>query len=242
MVLSVLWYKERIYFDSGVVIVHKHVLNSIILYKTLELKRFISGHMVYHLTSKSTIEMLGHKRRFLRLDLCWFCSKPAAPNRDIEHHVQGMLLSENIARKRVVSIPSGMMEYIENYPRWRQMGMFSALLAICAGNSPVTGEFPTQRPVTRSFDAFFDLSLNKRLSKPSWSWWVETPSRPLWRHCHALYTSTIVRERLFAPSKRWHVSCKWFNSMETNIETWFLTHIATIVPYLSTNDNIMDYR
>ena len=42
-----------------------------------------------------------------------------------------------------------------------------ALLAICAGNSPVTGEFPAQRPVTRSFDVFFDLRLNKRLSKQS---------------------------------------------------------------------------
>ena len=41
------------------------------------------------------------------------------------------------------------------------MGAFSALLAICAGNSPVTGEFPAQRPVTRSFDDFFDLRLNK---------------------------------------------------------------------------------
>ena len=44
------------------------------------------------------------------------------------------------------------------------MEAFSALLAICAGNSPVTGEFPAQRPVTRSFDVFFDLRLNKRLS------------------------------------------------------------------------------
>ena len=40
------------------------------------------------------------------------------------------------------------------------MEAFSALLAICAGNSPVTGEFPAQRPVTRSFDVFFDLRLN----------------------------------------------------------------------------------
>ena len=35
------------------------------------------------------------------------------------------------------------------------METFSTLLAICAGNSPVTGEFPAQRPVTRSFDVFF---------------------------------------------------------------------------------------
>ena len=66
---------------------------------------------------------------------------------------------------------------------WRyQMETFSALLAICAGNSPVTGEFPAQRPVTRSFDIFFDLRLNKRLRKQSWGCWFETLSRPLWRH------------------------------------------------------------
>ena len=48
---------------------------------------------------------------------------------------------------------------------WRhQMLTFSALLALCTGNSPVTGEFSSQRPVTRSFDVFFDLRLNKRFS------------------------------------------------------------------------------
>ena len=62
------------------------------------------------------------------------------------------------------------------------METFSALLAICAGNSPVPGEFPTQRPVTRSFDVFFDLRLNKRLNKQWWGWWFETLSLPLWRH------------------------------------------------------------
>ena len=76
------------------------------------------------------------------------------------------------------------------YPWWRhQMETFSALLAICAGNSPVPGEFPAQRPVTRSFDVFFDLHPNKRLSKQLWSWWFETQSCPLWRHRNAfLYT------------------------------------------------------
>ena len=43
-----------------------------------------------------------------------------------------------------------------------QMETFSALLALCAGNSPVTGEFLAQRPVTRSFDVFFGLRLYKR--------------------------------------------------------------------------------
>ena len=44
------------------------------------------------------------------------------------------------------------------------METFSALLALCAGNSSATGEFPSQKPVTRSFDVFFDLRLNKRLN------------------------------------------------------------------------------
>ena len=51
-----------------------------------------------------------------------------------------------------------------------EMETISALLAICAGNSPVTGEFSAQRPVTRSFDVFYDLRPNKRLSKQSWGW------------------------------------------------------------------------
>ena len=46
-------------------------------------------------------------------------------------------------------------------------GFFSALLALCVGNSPVPGEFSSQRPLTRSFDVFFDLCLNKRASKQS---------------------------------------------------------------------------
>ena len=67
-----------------------------------------------------------------------------------------------------------------------QMKTFSALLAHCVGNLPVTGEFPAQKPVTRSFDVFFHLHLNKRLSKQSWGWWFKTPSRSLWRHCNVM--------------------------------------------------------
>ena len=71
---------------------------------------------------------------------------------------------------------------------WRhQMETFSALLAICAGNSPVPGEFPAQRPVTRSFDVFFHLRLNKHLNKQSWGWWFETVPPPLWRHSNGNY-------------------------------------------------------
>ena len=71
---------------------------------------------------------------------------------------------------------------------WRhQMVTSSALLAICVGNSPVAGEFPAQRPVTRRCDVFFDLRLNTRLRKQSWGWWFETILHPLWRHCNDLH-------------------------------------------------------
>ena len=63
-------------------------------------------------------------------------------------------------------------------------GTFSALLALCSRNLPITGEFPTQRPVTRSFDVFFYLRLNKGLNKQLWGWWFEMHSRSLWRHCN----------------------------------------------------------
>ena len=73
----------------------------------------------------------------------------------------------------------------------------SALLAICVGNSPVPGEFPAQRPVTRSFDVFFDPRLNKRLSKQSWGWWFETLSCPLWPHCNGNYCRNSAMFRGF---------------------------------------------
>ena len=85
-----------------------------------------------------------------------------------------------------------------------QMEILSALLALCAGNSPVTGEFLAQRPVTRSFDVFFDLRLNRRLSKQSWGWWFETPARSLWRHRNA----------------------KWFHAMTS---TWLMVVLIGIV-------------
>ena len=69
-------------------------------------------------------------------------------------------------------------------PWWRhQIETFSALLAICAGNSPAT-----QRPVTWSFDVSFDLRLYKRLSTKSKSWWFETPSHPFWHQCNVITT------------------------------------------------------
>ena len=68
---------------------------------------------------------------------------------------------------------------------WRyQMERFSALLVFSEGNPPVTGGFPSQMLVTWSADVFFDLRLNKRLSKQTRRRWFETQSRSLWCHCN----------------------------------------------------------
>ena len=87
---------------------------------------------------------------------------------------------------------------------WRyQMETFSALLALCEGNSQVTGEFPSQRPVTQSFDVLFDLRLNKRLNKPPRRRWFETSSRSLWRHCNAMALRRVPRLKCVRKINSW---------------------------------------
>ena len=94
---------------------------------------------------------------------------------------------------------------------WRhQMETFSALLALCAGNSPVYRELPAQRPVTRSFGVFFDLRLIKRLSKHSRGWWFETLSRPKWRHCNVI----LILQDFVTWTSVWLSQCQWINPAE----------------------------
>ena len=102
-------------------------------------------------------------------------------------------------------------------------GDISALLALCAGNSPVPGEFPTQRPVTRSFDVFVDRRLNKRLDKQSWGWWFETLSRPFRRHCNVCRYSYYAETRILD----WYLyisSCFCIDLSTANIETHEIYH------------------
>ena len=68
--------------------------------------------------------------------------------------------------------------------------IFRVTAPLC-GEFTGPGEFPTQRPVTLSFDVFFDLCLNKRLSKQSWGWWFETLSWSLWRHSNACRVTQV---------------------------------------------------
>ena len=100
------------------------------------------------------------------------------------------------------------------------METFSALLAICAGNLPVTVEFPAQRPVTRSFEVFFDLCLNKR-SKQSWGWWFEMPSYPLWRHSDD-YVETMFWYDIMP------VSCTQHHEISCRDNTSGLSRVALI--------------
>ena len=71
-------------------------------------------------------------------------------------------------------------------------GNLFRVTALCERNSSVTGEFPSQRPARRSFDVFFDLHLNQRLSKESRRRWFETPYRSSWRHCDIKKTDMIT--------------------------------------------------
>ena len=89
------------------------------------------------------------------------------------------------------------------------METFSALLALCAGNSPVSGVFPSQRPVTRNFDVFFELCPNKRLSKQWWGWWFETQSRSLWRHCNDTVHMYVQDNEKYAWLAPWCVLCSF---------------------------------
>ena len=59
-----------------------------------------------------------------------------------------------------------------------------SLLVICTGNSPVTGEFLAQRPVTQNFDVFFDLRMNNG--------WVNNREAGDLRRLRAHYDVTVM--------------------------------------------------
>ena len=108
-------------------------------------------------------------------------------------HTTIYLMSLSLSRENLTICEFGLMFFgprVYRFQWWRhQMKAFSALLALCAGNSPVTGEIPPQKPVTHSSDVFFDLRLNKRLSKHS--------KRRLFETHHAHYDVTIYARITF---------------------------------------------
>ena len=87
--------------------------------------------------------------------------------------------------------------------------IFSRYCPFVRGHSLVSSEFPAQRPVTRSFDVFFDPRLNKRLGNQSWCCWFETLSIPLWRQCSDLWAViTVYINDLYAT--RWKYGHAFF--------------------------------
>ena len=124
---------------------------------TISSPRFYANVLQFHRSCPQTISSSGHRGQ--KLDLGLYCYSVA----DLFWHTDNEVNRENAW--------------------WRhEMETFCALPALCEGNSQLTGEFPSKRPVTLGFDVSFDLSPKKRLNKQSRRRWFETSSYPLWRH------------------------------------------------------------
>ena len=109
---------------------------------------------------------------------------------------------------------------------WRhQMETFSALLV----HTPVTCEFPSQKPVTRIFDIFFDLRPNKRSSKEPWGWWFGTPLRSLWRYCNVNRSADWYGSGLFPKWSSYIVWAPNFQSLWPSDVIWRHTPLWTLV-------------
>ena len=100
-------------------------------------------------------------------------------NESTYFNVRARLITVMSVFDRTITYPQRLHVMMTSY-----METFSALLALYEGNPSVTGGIPPQRPMTRSFDVFFDLRPSKRLSRQSRRMWFETPSRSLWHHCN----------------------------------------------------------
>ena len=143
------------------------VLGRVLACRRLDLVLQLSLHIT--LCQEGVLDRSPWGRLFFLEDCIWFLS--TFVRQWIDADIGGLadfLLKETTTHDDVI--------------KWKHSPRY---LAICAENSLVTGEFPSQRPATRSLDVFFHLPLNKRLNKQSRGWLFETPSRPLWRHCNA---------------------------------------------------------
>ena len=115
------------------------------------------------------------------------------------------------------------------------METFSALLALCAGNSPVTGEFSTQRPVTRSFDVFFDIG--------AWiNGWVNNPEAGDLRRNRTHY-DVIVMIAPVAVNHPQMIHChlgQYYHCLSSSEVTFKITDIIGL--YLSTENCNKDHN
>ena len=96
------------------------------------------------------------------------------------------------------------------------MGAFSASLVLCAGNSPVIAEFPSQRPVARSFDIFFDLSWTD-------GWIHNRDAGDLRRHRAHYHVTVMIYHSIEILSMQWY---NWINILFT------ISTISTILAFM----------
>ena len=96
-----------------------------------------------------------------------------------KYEMVSMETGSNLISSTEVSLIYGIASIHDDVIKWKHLPRNWPFLR-GIHRSPVNS--PHKRPVTRSFDVYFDLRPNKRLSKQSWGWWIETPSRPFWRH------------------------------------------------------------
>ena len=106
-------------------------------------------------------------------------------------------------------------------------GIFFTLLAVCEGNPRVTGGFPSQRPVTRNFDVFFDLLLNKQLNKQLRRRWFETQSRSLWRHYNDWFRVKSPGDGCFQKRKSGHsliglIALEYWSLIKINVDNGYI--------------------
>ena len=117
------------------------------------------------------------------------------------------------------------------------------------------GEFPTQRPVTRSFDVFFDLRLNKRLSKQPWGWRFQTTSWSLRRQCNVIrfsyHITSVYTEWLsiLKPASNdfgciceqiWKEQCRMEAYIAINWAKWYCSKL--LIRLVITTKNVYNIR
>ena len=117
--------------------------------------------------------------------------------------------------------------YAESSPGWfcciswwrHQMETFSALLAFCARNSPVTGEFPHKGQWRWALILYLICALNKRLSKQPWGRRFWTPSLSLWRHCN-FHPSSLTHSVRFICNTIYSLWHQTFESIRNIRSCW----------------------
>ena len=112
-------------------------------------------------------------------------------------------------------------------------------------SGPLCGEFTGHRwiPRTKAIDVFFDLRLNKRMSKQWWGWWFVTSRHSLWRHfnvlsgslqrweCRLLKYFILENRNLFVVCSR-HFCCRWRKALRRRQSSWYwCIYTSTNIPF-----------